>query len=250
MDVKNSILVLDDNDDCYKSFVSSIVSSDASTADDDASSIDFCTRFDGEPLLSEIPIPSKLSCLNDAMCAKGFPPGLAQHSSNAQGKDKQAPKLISLFNGLEPNETNHNFSFQPCDDLDTASQDTFKEAFLLALTAKRAGRSMQRQCHKTQLCRFYARGQCYLGNECLYAHTRDELQAAPSLKKTRLCQNFLRQQCLKKDCNFAHGYKELRSTDVFYKTTFCRWFARNACKAGEHCRYAHSIAELRDDGPA
>eukprot|EP00928_Gymnodinium_smaydae_P089573 TRINITY_DN73519_c0_g1_i1.p1 TRINITY_DN73519_c0_g1~~TRINITY_DN73519_c0_g1_i1.p1 ORF type:complete len:247 (+),score=31.70 TRINITY_DN73519_c0_g1_i1:75-815(+) len=246
MDSKKFILSSDDVAG-RDGHVPSIVSGVASIADDDAPSVDACTRLGDQPLLSEIPLPSKISVLNDAIFAKGPPPGLTKHASKLHDVHKQAPKLISLFHDLDSSETNR---LQPYDGLDIASQDSFKEAFLLALNVKRAGKPVQRQYHKTQLCRFYVRGQCYLGDECMYAHTRDELQAPPSLKKTKLCNKFLRQQCFKEDCNFAHGYKELRATDLLYKTSFCRWFARDQCKAGAYCRYAHSTAELRNEGPA
>eukprot|EP00928_Gymnodinium_smaydae_P084190 TRINITY_DN6744_c0_g1_i1.p1 TRINITY_DN6744_c0_g1~~TRINITY_DN6744_c0_g1_i1.p1 ORF type:complete len:318 (-),score=49.52 TRINITY_DN6744_c0_g1_i1:341-1219(-) len=131
-----------------------------------------------------------------------------------------------------------------------SSKKSFEAATIQAVEMKRLGESaLQQQYHKTKLCRFNQMGRCYLGENCYFAHTIDDLQSPPSLKKTKLCNNFFRHQCTKRDCNYAHGYKELRSTDVMYKTSYCRWFARNACRAGAHCRFAHHAGELRDAPP-
>eukprot|EP00923_Selenidium_pygospionis_P051728 GHVN01089681.1.p2 GENE.GHVN01089681.1~~GHVN01089681.1.p2 ORF type:complete len:156 (+),score=14.85 GHVN01089681.1:1873-2340(+) len=44
---------------------------------------------------------------------------------------------------------------------------------------------------------------------------------------------------------FAHGYAELRSTEDVYKTSICLRFTYGHCAAGENCRWAHGLRELR-----
>eukprot|EP00411_Alexandrium_monilatum_P077695 CAMPEP_0175623526 /NCGR_PEP_ID=MMETSP0096-20121207/69476_1 /TAXON_ID=311494 /ORGANISM="Alexandrium monilatum, Strain CCMP3105" /LENGTH=302 /DNA_ID=CAMNT_0016928789 /DNA_START=50 /DNA_END=954 /DNA_ORIENTATION=+ len=103
----------------------------------------------------------------------------------------------------------------------------------------------KKQFHKTKLCVFHKKNKCALGSSCPFAHTREELQPAPDLAKTKLCYNFFRRRCNDRHCKFAHGYQELRATTSIYKTELCRWWTYGGCKAGSSCRYAHGIEELR-----
>lgn len=65
---------------------------------------------------------------------------------------------------------------------------------------------------KTKLCAFYAKGLCTRGQNCVFAHTMDQLQPQPNLYRTKLCSNYMRHGgCDAGDnCNFAHSQEELR----------------------------------------
>jgi hypothetical protein len=67
------------------------------------------------------------------------------------------------------------------------------------------------QFHKTKMCIFYQKNRCALGDQCAFAHHKQELSDQPDLLKTKLCYNFLRGRCAKNDCNYAHGNSELRN---------------------------------------
>eukprot|EP00418_Pyrodinium_bahamense_P085283 CAMPEP_0179072716 /NCGR_PEP_ID=MMETSP0796-20121207/32199_1 /TAXON_ID=73915 /ORGANISM="Pyrodinium bahamense, Strain pbaha01" /LENGTH=787 /DNA_ID=CAMNT_0020769887 /DNA_START=1 /DNA_END=2365 /DNA_ORIENTATION=+ len=107
---------------------------------------------------------------------------------------------------------------------------------------------IREQFHKTKLCVFHKKNKCALASSCPFAHTREELQPAPDLAKTKLCYNFFRRKCNDTRCKFAHGYTELRATNNVYKTELCRWWSYGSCKAGSSCRYAHGMEELRHSG--
>eukprot|EP00931_Biecheleriopsis_adriatica_P087495 TRINITY_DN61959_c0_g1_i1.p1 TRINITY_DN61959_c0_g1~~TRINITY_DN61959_c0_g1_i1.p1 ORF type:complete len:1392 (-),score=331.78 TRINITY_DN61959_c0_g1_i1:32-4207(-) len=101
------------------------------------------------------------------------------------------------------------------------------------------------QFHKTKMCAFNKSNKCTMGASCPFAHSKEELQQMPDLKKTKLCYNFYRKKCNDAKCKFAHGYSELRATQTVYRTELCRWWAAGSCKAGDSCRYAHGLEELR-----
>jgi hypothetical protein len=96
---------------------------------------------------------------------------------------------------------------------------------------------------------YHLQGVCQFGDSCAFAHSCDELQGAPDLRKTRLCKSFVDGVCQDPDCTFAHTEEELRSTDMFYKKTLCMWHEKNACRNGDQCRFAHGVAELRTRAP-
>mmetsp|Transcript_31120 Transcript_31120/g.56834 ORF Transcript_31120/g.56834 Transcript_31120/m.56834 type:complete len:218 (-) Transcript_31120:98-751(-) len=79
--------------------------------------------------------------------------------------------------------------------------------------------SFRAQMKKTQLCRYHQLGSCRNGASCSFAHTSEELQHAPDLMKTSLCQAWLQGKCSRDaaDCHFAHGHRELRRTPVFQR---------------------------------
>merc|ERR1719379_1225503 len=91
-------------------------------------------------------------------------------------------------------------------------------------TASSESGSLQiaQQLHKTKRCTFFMKGKCARGKHCGYAHSANEVKANPDLAKTRLCKQFLHQNCFDQNCKFAHGQNELRSTQAVYKTTLCR----------------------------
>jgi len=104
---------------------------------------------------------------------------------------------------------------------------------------------MRGQFRKTKMCIFYKRNRCARGTQCSFAHSKSEMQPTPNLEKTKLCYNYFRNQCYDHDCKFAHGYAELRATEKVYKTELCYLASHGGCKAGSHCRYAHTQEELR-----
>eukprot|EP00397_Hematodinium_sp_SG-2012_P048202 GEMP01055133.1.p1 GENE.GEMP01055133.1~~GEMP01055133.1.p1 ORF type:complete len:273 (+),score=40.72 GEMP01055133.1:174-992(+) len=98
--------------------------------------------------------------------------------------------------------------------------------------------------YKTTLCEYFVYGTCAKGDRCGHAHGEEELTERPNLKGTSLCKNFNNGTCAKGySCEFAHGLKDLTSTNAFFKTKMCR--AAGKCKI-THCRYAHSLSELRE----
>jgi hypothetical protein len=107
------------------------------------------------------------------------------------------------------------------------------------------GPRLQRQFAKTKLCRFARTSRCVFGARCSYAHSRQELVHKLDLRKTRLCKNFLTNECMDENCNFAHDFSELRSSAHVYKTKLCRWW-KGGCKAGNACRFAHDPQELEE----
>lgn len=104
---------------------------------------------------------------------------------------------------------------------------------------------LQKQFRKTRLCNQYLQGRCRRGAECNFAHSEQELSAAPDLSKTKLCFNFFRGQCFKESCAFAHSYEELRATSGFLKTELCHGWAQGRCRFGASCRFAHGASQLR-----
>eukprot|EP00931_Biecheleriopsis_adriatica_P056362 TRINITY_DN3339_c0_g2_i1.p1 TRINITY_DN3339_c0_g2~~TRINITY_DN3339_c0_g2_i1.p1 ORF type:complete len:315 (-),score=45.67 TRINITY_DN3339_c0_g2_i1:106-1050(-) len=65
----------------------------------------------------------------------------------------------------------------------------------------------------TQLCKFFAEGQCDRGALCTYAHTTDEVRSQPDFTKTRLCKGFMKfGRCDEgAACKFAHGREEMQN---------------------------------------
>jgi len=69
-----------------------------------------------------------------------------------------------------------------------------------------------KQFFKTKLCKFNKKHRCSRGDECVYAHSQEELRPLPDFHRTRLCDDFtLYGDCAKGDlCSFAHQTTELR----------------------------------------
>ncbi|CEM08669.1 unnamed protein product [Vitrella brassicaformis CCMP3155] len=64
--------------------------------------------------------------------------------------------------------------------------------------------------YKTRYCRFWLQGKCLWGPSCRFAHHKDELRDRPDLRKTKLCQDFMRGMCRDLNCSYAHCVDELR----------------------------------------
>jgi len=81
----------------------------------------------------------------------------------------------------------------------------------------------RKQFRKTKMCRFFPSGECRYGQDCPYAHDESEIQHAPDLTKTALCEAFAKGQCNKPSdkCQFAHGPEELRTTEAFSSSQLC-----------------------------
>jgi hypothetical protein len=74
--------------------------------------------------------------------------------------------------------------------------------------------NLPEQLLKTQMCKFFRKGRCILGQNCTFAHRQSELHDQPDFRKTKLCHSFHRNRCCTKNpCNFAHGVSELRTDD-------------------------------------
>jgi len=98
--------------------------------------------------------------------------------------------------------------------------------------------------HKTKLCVYRVQGACRLGSKCSFAHSVGEVQDAPNLHKTQMCEAFLAGNCTRENCTFAHGDEELRLSPNF-KNKLCKWFGKGKCRNGVECGFAHGQEQLR-----
>ncbi len=107
--------------------------------------------------------------------------------------------------------------------------------------------AFDRQLCRSEMCHFLKhRGRCR--DDCPFAHTPQEIRAKPVLRKTAMCQEWLRGRCGNRlTCDYAHGEEDLRAAGL-YKTQLCHWYARGHCRKGGLCRHAHGEAELRATG--
>lgn len=73
------------------------------------------------------------------------------------------------------------------------------------------------QFRKTKMCRFHETGRCRYAEKCPFAHSNDELEDLPDLRKTSICKNWQNGCCnfAADRCSFAHGKEELRKTPPF-----------------------------------
>eukprot|EP00922_Rhytidocystis_sp_ex-Travisia-forbesii_P066422 GHVS01098608.1.p1 GENE.GHVS01098608.1~~GHVS01098608.1.p1 ORF type:complete len:727 (+),score=148.77 GHVS01098608.1:331-2511(+) len=103
------------------------------------------------------------------------------------------------------------------------------------------------QFYKTKLCPHHETGGCRKKVDCFFAHGKEELRIAPDLRKTKLCQDFLKNgSCSRgRGCMYAHAEKELRFTDGYWKTDLCKYWKSGGCTSGHVCRHAHGQEELR-----
>jgi len=70
----------------------------------------------------------------------------------------------------------------------------------------------QRTLKFTRMCKHFRTKRCFMGNNCNFAHSEEELRVRPNLEGTGLCYQFMSKGHCKRgaDCTFAHGKKELR----------------------------------------
>jgi hypothetical protein len=105
-------------------------------------------------------------------------------------------------------------------------------------------RDSNKWLHKTKLCVYLIQGTCRLGSKCSFAHTLADVQEAPNLHKTQLCEDYANGDCTNENCTFAHGEEELRLSPNF-KNKMCKWFSQGKCRNGSECGFAHGKEELR-----
>lgn len=104
----------------------------------------------------------------------------------------------------------------------------------------------QLQFRKSRMCRFFVRGECTKGEQCMFAHGLSEIRCAPDLRKTSLCPDWQSGRCplTAEECLRAHGPEDLRGTPAYLRTSLCKQFLKGKCHAGAACRHAHSEGEL------
>jgi len=73
------------------------------------------------------------------------------------------------------------------------------------------------QFFRTKMCSFYAKGKCMRGASCSFAHCQSQLEIAPDLKKTSVCNDWKNGCCMvpAELCPYAHGDVELKTTTAF-----------------------------------
>jgi len=65
---------------------------------------------------------------------------------------------------------------------------------------------------KTKMCRFNILGMCSRGEDCKFAHHREELNPLPDLSRTKLCKSLIfAGTCDDPACRYAHNADELRT---------------------------------------
>mmetsp|Transcript_90158 Transcript_90158/g.255539 ORF Transcript_90158/g.255539 Transcript_90158/m.255539 type:complete len:205 (+) Transcript_90158:50-664(+) len=101
---------------------------------------------------------------------------------------------------------------------------------------------------KTKMCMFEAWGSCSKGAQCPYAHSSDELNPLPDLRRTKLCKRLIQNGvCDNPGCTFAHDEEELRlppAKIAAFRTKTCRFFVETgSCKLGSRCSFSHDIPD-------
>jgi len=84
----------------------------------------------------------------------------------------------------------------------------------MAMTNHQTVRRLQLRsvCLKTKMCKFFITGQCTKEDQCMYAHSKDELKPAPNLSRTKVCPSLAESGfCTTKDCPYAHDRSEIRT---------------------------------------
>lgn len=128
-----------------------------------------------------------------------------------------------------------------------APSPPWSPAFSGAGGAPQQGRpSRTWQFSKTKMCKFEIIGMCAKGEQCPFAHGRDEMKPLPDLTCTKLCKTLIQTGvCENKACKYAHSKEELRATSAFHKTKLCRFSQDGHCALGNKCNFAHSPDEIR-----
>jgi len=96
---------------------------------------------------------------------------------------------------------------------------------------------LRHQFKKTELCRYHFGGKCKNGKACSFAHGASELNVAPDLAKTVMCQLWMAGKCNKsaEDCKFAHGSQDLRTTPLFEVSLLGKRMQKNSASRITPC---------------
>merc|ERR1719230_2512890 len=74
---------------------------------------------------------------------------------------------------------------------------------------------------KTRMCKFNLLGMCVKGEQCLFAHSTEELQPLPDLSRTKLCKVLIDTgKCEDPECKYAHNKDQLRNVDPIDRSQF------------------------------
>ena len=107
---------------------------------------------------------------------------------------------------------------------------------------------------KKDVCQYYLKNQCSLGNNCQFAH--------PSKTKLVVCKHWLRGLCKKGElCEFLHEYNLKKMPECWFYSNYgectnpecqylhidpnskvkeCAWYSRGFCRHGQQCRHKHT----------
>ena len=110
-------------------------------------------------------------------------------------------------------------------------------------------------------CKFYQKGTCMKGKNCIYRHSRGE--------KTQVCKHWLRGLCKKNDdceflhvydlskmppCHFFQEYGDCSNPECLFlhirpedRVKDCPWYAKGFCRHGPNCRNRHIQKEACAD---
>jgi len=69
---------------------------------------------------------------------------------------------------------------------------------------------------RTKMCKFHILGVCTKGEDCHFAHIRDDLELLPDLYRTKLCKTLINTgKCDDPNCQYAHNKEEMRCVPGF-----------------------------------
>jgi len=73
------------------------------------------------------------------------------------------------------------------------------------------------------MCKFHILGMCSKGDQCAYAHSKEQMCPLPDLSRTKICKTLINKgQCTDPNCRFAHNRNELRTSAVFNGVKLCK----------------------------
>merc|ERR1719271_992805 len=104
-------------------------------------------------------------------------------------------------------------------------------------SATKKVRDSTKWLHKTRLCVYSIQGTCRLGSKCSFAHSASEVQDAPNLRKTQLCEAFEKGNCNNPNCSFANGLERVSvamvtSVDLLTESINCERRKRRILRGG------------------
>mmetsp|Transcript_53634 Transcript_53634/g.141357 ORF Transcript_53634/g.141357 Transcript_53634/m.141357 type:complete len:313 (-) Transcript_53634:51-989(-) len=76
------------------------------------------------------------------------------------------------------------------------------------------------QMYRTEMCRFFTKPEgCPKGAACGFAHSLEELNSRPDLKKTSICRSWAAGKCSlpAEQCGFAHGDQDRKYTALYQR---------------------------------